>query len=71
MDVTKMVCPIKDWNDLEKDEIENVMLASYSVSAEAPNKIHFYNKDTKQRLFTVRVPPWYLRVCKQFENKTQ
>lgn len=71
MDASKMVCPIKDWNDLEAGEIEKVMLASYSVSAEAPNKIHFYNKDTKQRLFTIRVPSWYLRVCNQFANQIQ
>lgn len=66
---SQMVCPIKNWDELEQDELEKIMFAPYAVSAEYPNKVHFFNKDTQQRLLTIVVPPWYYRVCKEFEGK--
>lgn len=65
----QMVCPIKKWDELEQVEVEKIMHAAYTVSAEAPNKIHFFNKDTQQKLLTIVVPLWYYRVCKEFERK--
>lgn len=69
MKPNQMNCPVKNWDDLEQAELEKLMFAEYNVTAQSPDKIHFHNKDTGQKLLTVTVPPWYYRVCKLFEKK--
>lgn len=68
MKPSQMVCPIKNWDELEQVEIDKLMFAPYAAAVEGPDKIHFYNRDTRQKLFTVVVPPWFCRVCKELER---